>query len=215
MRSARIPSAAPPSGEADWFSKSLDPTRLVKSAVCMLLTALVFVLAGCGATLTEQKKYLGLSADEFNARDAGWRALESREDYRGAAKLLEEYLAVNSKALSEDELVLTWFHAAQMRAFAGDSKHAIECLDHAAFAVEPPTWPVPWNDYVAATKAFLQRDRDTLVMVRSRIAKDPRWKGAAPNLNFVDSLIENFEKPYREAYDLTRPDPNILNLPRS
>jgi hypothetical protein len=170
-----------------------------------LLLCLSIALAGCNAVPSDQQFYLSLSIDEFNASGSSWRVLEARRDFLGAAKLIEAYLARNAHALPEYELTLAWFHAAQMRAFGGETTTASKHLRYASFRIEPVDWPVPWNHYVAATRAFLQRDRDTLLSMRKRIAEDPRWRHSdVPNLNFVDSLIENFDVSYFEAYNRTK-----------
>lgn len=173
------------------------------------LIPLVFVaVAGCGTVPGEHARLMRLPIDEFNAPSTSWRALEGRRDFLGAATLLEAYLAKNAPALPEYERVLAWFHAAQMRAFADDSKTAVPHLRHARFKAEPADWPVPWNHYVAATEAFLRRDRAALQEQRRHIRDDPRWQGRVPpSLNVVDSLIEHFDLPYLEAYRRTQPPP--------
>ncbi|HUR60545.1 MAG TPA: hypothetical protein VM029_22685 [Opitutaceae bacterium] len=160
----------------------------------------LFLLAtGCAQFPGERDSLLRLSATEFNAIGTGWRALEARGEYMSAARLLEAYVERRANALSEDEVVLLHFHAAQQLAFAGDHARALSHLPKARYASEPLA-VLRWNDYVSATEAFLKRDRPALRHAREQIAGAPKWKGEILTLNVVDALLEHFDEPYLAAY---------------
>jgi hypothetical protein len=57
-----------------------------------------------------------------------------------------------------------------------------------------------WNVYVDATMAFIKKDRMKLLACRTQMANIPNISREMSNLNVVDSLIRNFDKPYSEAY---------------
>ena len=141
-----------------------------------------------------------MTFDEFDQTiDGGWRAIAKRGDYAGAAAAIIDYLQTELE-LEDGQRRMLHFHAAQMYAFAGEVTEALEHLPFTIEPEEPNPNPVRWNDYVAATVAFLQGDLSGLTAARERIAQGPAWEGEIPNLNVVDRLIANFGKPYPKAY---------------
>jgi hypothetical protein len=115
---------------------------------------------------------------------------------REAATLIETYLANHSELDRFQRSNLHW-HAAQALAIAGDTAAALKHIPLARLDPEPPASPICWNDYVAATEAFLQRERSKLVAARERIAKN---RPDDANLPIVSSLIAHFDEPYSKAY---------------
>lgn len=113
--------------------------------------------------------------------------------------MIGQYLR-RHRELSKGERANLHFHAGQMDAFAGDTRSAIKQFRESFLAKEPPTSPVRWNAYVAATIAFLKGDRHTLMHCRAIIARGPRYQGSVPNLDEVDSFLANPGKPYSAAY---------------
>ncbi len=146
----------------------------------------------------------------------GWRALAEQKQFGEAARMIESYLAVRTNLTASDRVNLH-FHAAQVLAFVGDAKSVLDALGHlkqARYAVEPPDAPLRWNDYVAATEAFLKGDITTLKAARERIAAGPKLNGAPANLDVVDRLVTNFGKPYAEAYrERNESKPPLPKLP--
>jgi len=67
---------------------------------------------------------------------------------------------------------------------------------------------VTWNLYVDATTAFVQRDREALLLSRHKLATAPAryWSGlkAPSNLDVVDGLVRCFERTYADAYRMCR-----------
>lgn len=127
---------------------------------------------------------------------SGWRALAEKEQFQEAAALIAAYLDRHSELDRFQRATLHW-HAAQALAFAGDAEAALGHLSLARLDPEPLASPVCWNDYVAATEAFLQRDRAKLTESRERIVEKKRDDA---NLPIVDSLIAHFDEPYSKAY---------------
>ncbi len=84
------------------------------------------------------------------------------------------------------------WHAAQALALAGAVPAALKHIPPARLDPEPPDSPVRWNDYVAATEAFLQHNRANLIGARERIA---RKNPDDPTLAIVDSLVTHFGEP--------------------
>jgi hypothetical protein len=142
---------------------------------------------------------LALSYQQFDQTPgSGWRVLAEQKKYREGAMLIEAYLAKHTEVDRFQRANLHW-HAAQLLAMNGDTESALRHFPAARLEPEPPQSPVRWNDYVAATEAFLRGDRAALLAARERIV---RSLPDDANLRIVDSLIRHFGKPYVEAYDV-------------
>jgi hypothetical protein len=181
----------------DFMKSNLNPQSIL-SAACVVLG---LTCSGCATTQrgTGREELLALPYQQFDQMPAsGWRSLSDRHQYGDAARLIEAYLTHHAQ-LPEDQGINLHFHAAQLFAFAGDVPNAIAHLDQAQYRVEPPA-PLRWNDYIVATKAFLENDRASLLGARERIASGPTLDGKAVNLNVVDSLITHFGESYLVAY---------------
>ena len=172
--------------------------RLIGPLVLAVLGAVS--LSGCQA----RSEMLRLDYDAFDQRPgSGWRPLAAERDYLGAARLIDRYLEAHAD-LPEWQRVNLAFHAGQMYAHAGLTAEAIRRFESSFFATEPPG-PIRWHAYIGATMAFLRKDKARLLACREEIAAGPRMPdGEVANLNIVDALIENFDRPYAEAYTAQR-----------
>ena len=159
--------------------------------------------ANCVLSAGKRERLLKLEYLKFdqNLLGGGWRGLAKRECYIEAGQLIDEYMKVNTATLTVSEKrVLTW-HAGQMYGFQGNVP-----LARARFAAsfnpeEPVDSPILWNDYVAATIAFLDSDMAALKLHREHIAQGPEFHAKKVNLNIVDNLIKHFGEPYKVAYN--------------
>jgi len=173
----------------------------------------------------DREAMLRLDRNTFDQDDdLGWRKLGNRAECRTeAADLIALYIEAH-----REELARVWqipsfkWHEATTRAFAGDTPRAIELMHQ---SLKPEVGPrefegwtayaLPWNDYVRATIAFLERDADALAQARERLAASAVPDGFSetdisaasgiaaawpPNLGVVDGLIACFDRPYLEAY---------------
>ena len=167
---------------------------------CRALAAVLCLVPPGDGKVGEEDQLLKLDFDAFDQRPgAGWRLLAQKGRHLDAAKLIDRYREKH-KELDESRQGILFFHAGQMYAFADDYKTALQRFPKSKHAQEPPELPIRWNAYVDATIAFLGKDLNRLKECREQIAKGPSFRGEKANLNVVDSLIENFGKPYRDAY---------------
>jgi hypothetical protein len=161
------------------------------------IVAIIFIFL----TVACAKK--GSPGPDYNAFDqspgTGWRHLAENGQFLDAAKSIDAYIKEH-EGLDESQRVNLNFHAGQMYAYANDAKTAIERFDKSTYAEEPPDLPLRWNAYVRATIAFLDKDLNRLKECREEIAAGPTFQGEKANLDVVDRLIDNFDKPYSEAY---------------
>ena len=157
---------------------------------------------------------LALDEEAFDQGTQGWRLLERQGCYSAAADLIAAYRAKRHPKRD----TTSWFHEAQMRAYAGDYARAVAILPNARHRYDG----FGWNAYLDATAAFLRRDRAALDAARERLAATPlphthqwlfddagrpiavpapgpgeRWP---PNLAVVDALQRCFARSYRQAY---------------
>lgn len=164
----------------------------------------------------------GLLALDENRFDqdftGGWRTLAEKPACRlVAADLIRDYRLAHG-----NEAVLLYWHEAQLRAFAGQYKAAIDLMERSRHPADPRT--ADWNAYVDASIAFLRKDRPALDQARQKLASVPfpADKGLPPlkdgvlelpmedgktmrvrwpaNIDVVDGLVQCFDKPYEEAY---------------
>ncbi|NIJ35504.1 hypothetical protein FHR22_000153 [Sphingopyxis panaciterrae] len=180
---------------------------------------------GSGPCAYDREAMLRLDRNSFDQDDElGWRKLGNRAECRTvAADLIALYIEAH-----RDELARVWqipsfkWHEATTRAFAGDRARAIALMHQSLKPEAGPrefegwtAYALPWNDYVKATIAFLERDAEALAKARERLAASPvpddfsktdisAATGIAaswpPNLGVVDGLIACFDRPYLEAY---------------
>lgn len=176
----------------------------------LALTAIVInVCFDIGCTTkrlsTEHEELLSLGYQQFDQTPgSGWRIPADRKEYRKAARLIETYISRNQELT--DQRVILHFHAAQLFAFAGDRPAAVAHLEHCHQSAPPGSQVYIiervecWNDYVAATKAFLERDREQLLAARERLASRPAVQGEIPHLKIVNSFVAHFGETYSTAY---------------
>jgi len=174
--------------------------------------------AGCEH---DRARLLALDQDRFDQDfKGGWRPLADRPGCKlAAADLIRDYRQTHG-----NEAIILYWHEAQMRAFAGQYKAAIDLMERSRYPAEINK---DWNAYVDATIAFLRKDRAALDQARQMLASVPfpTDKGLPPlkdgvlelptpdgktmrmrwpaNIDVVDGLVQCFDKPYEEAYGST------------
>jgi len=160
----------------------------------------IVVQPDCGPALADAKKTaLTVNYEKFDQTPGqGWRRLgEVDACFAEAGSLIDFYLAGKSKLTASQKVNLS-FHAGQVYAFAGKDDEALKRFRSAV--VNPAASPeFKWSAYVLATIAFLQHDADALVKNRNIIADAASYAPNATNLELVDGLMANFDRPYREA----------------
>jgi hypothetical protein len=124
--------------------------------------------------------------------------------YREAAELIVRYLNTKTTGLNPGQIQLLSFHAGQMLAYDNNYKASIPFFKKSYQGKEVPlefkAYGDAWNAYVNATIAFLEQDKPALEAYRAQVAAGPKRDGKPLNLNVVDRLIKNFDRPYRQAY---------------
>ncbi len=163
-----------------------------------LTTAL---LSGCAARSRSDVHQGDLSLPywDFDQTSAGWRSLADKREFRKAAILIETYLPRHPELLPNQQAMLH-FHAAQLFGFEADNREALHHLKYTSVPDYSTGFPARWNDYVAATRAFLQRDHAGLLAARDRMARSLSSEQDQTYLGVVDLLISRWEESYRSAY---------------
>lgn len=170
----------------------------VVPAIALLITAPAFADIDCDVLFQEHiESDMELSYEEFDqTMNTGFRVLGAAGCHEQAADLILAYIAHNDAEQSS----LRW-HVAQLRASHGDYEQAIEyansvLLEEEDFAVRA----LRWNDYVLATIAFLEKDKEALVHHRNQVEKGVgEHAGNELNLRLLDSLIRHFDQSYEYA----------------
>jgi hypothetical protein len=137
---------------------------------------------------------LSLPYSEFDqAYGDGWRSVFERGEGLAAVELIEDYLKQHTE-LTFGQRKFLHLHAAQVLALEGRTNRAVRHLDEAASHQKSPELWQDWDDFIAATKAFLMHDRKSLLAARNRLAA-----GNAPRLKMADRLIEKFGRSYADV----------------
>ena len=161
----------------------------------------VVILSGCATrpVSESERALLALPYWQFDQTPSGWRSFADRKQFHEAAMLIEAYLPRHPE-LKLNELAMLHFHAAQLFAFGGETAPAIRHLRRANVPNGSSGFPSRWNDYVAATQAFLKRDRAALLAARERMVRGSSTAQDRIYLGTVDWLISRFDDSYGIAY---------------
>ena len=124
----------------------------------------------------------------------GWRELSDKGRFLEAARLIDHFIK-DHPDLPVFTVKMLYLHAGQVYAFAGDNAHALERLRSSLYSED--IFP-PWNPGVQATIAFLNQDMAQLQYWRKTTAEGPLVDGKPPNTAYVDQLIKDFGKAYRD-----------------
>ncbi len=129
------------------------------------------LLAAASATACQvppaaMARQIALPYEQFDeAKDLiSWRRLNDRGCTDAAIRLLGTYDTTNSSKLSLEQKSELAFHRAQVLAFGGRDGEAIPHIEQALRVGGSEEW----TTYVAATLAFLRRDRAALRQARDR-----------------------------------------------
>jgi hypothetical protein len=170
--------------------------------------------AGCELTERQREELLELPFAQFDQQEgSGWRPLYEVRCYTRAADLIADYMKRHSDLVERhpelaNQVYILPAHAGQMYALAGRYDVAIDYLQSANQKTSQAL--IHWNAYMAATIAFLRRDRDDLLKQRELIARQPpmpkspgvpEWMaGKKVDLDVVDRLIACFDKPFEAGF---------------
>lgn len=154
----------------------------------------------CALTPAEDQAFSVMSFNDFDQTPIGWRRIAKMGCYHQAALLIDKYIAQHRAALQDWQLLDVTWHAGQMYAFNNEYDVAKDRFKAAINPSEPKNTTILWNAYVNASIAFLDRNMAQLQYYRAEIDAGPLYNGKKANLDVVDQLILNFDKPYSVAY---------------
>lgn len=179
-------------------------------AIVLALAAAIAPISPIDMCTIDRIAALSLEEAAFDQGGDGWRSLARPGCFLAAADLIAAY-----RAEHPGHGAMLYFHEAQMRAAGGDYAAAAPLFDAARSGENEWRVDTGWNDYVAASVAFVRRDLATLTQHRERLASlpppplqpevadaaraEPIPEGWPFNLDVVDRLIACFDKTYAEA----------------
>ena len=139
------------------------------------------------------KTDLGLAYEAFDQTDGqGFRPLASAGCFKEGADLIEAYISKTQAT----QRSLRW-HIAQLRGQAGDYPAAIKAAKSVLSESEDFSQnPMRWNDYVLGTIAFLEKDKEKLILHRNKLVEGIEAYPNQVNLKALDALINNFNESY-------------------
>ncbi len=180
-------------------------------------------LRDCGVDAAALDAYLQLDQRSFDQDlNGGWREVSEREGCGlGAAVLIKAYILYSHPYPPADHGILRW-HAGQVLATDGHNARAVAFFQ-GAYQRGPGEGGSDWDQYVDATIAFLEGDREALIAARDRLAVmtpdeetmqarqaflddnpelgfGPQFVTEPMNFSVVQALVACFGRPYAEAY---------------
>ncbi len=176
-----------------------------------ILLALVGTPAASQTCNYNRTEMLNMDLDTFDQSDKGWRSLlQKGECDDSAVAIIKDYLSAHPDLSVDQRPQLLW-HEGQILAASNRYDESL-----AVFRSIHETED-SMRLYQAATIAFLQRDKKTLLAARAELAalpEPPDFQAAAKvfkektgetlawpeNLDVVDGLIRCFSSSYRVAY---------------
>lgn len=166
---------------------------LIISAVFALLVRDAAALGAEPApTEPSDEELLALPWKQFDQTlGSGWRVYACRKDYRGAAALIEAYLARRND-LTPAQRAVSHFHAGAELARDNRYQEALRHLESAEVAPGSRGVPADWNELVIATRAFLLGDRAALLASKRRVEAMP--SPAFPHS--AEQYLEHFGQRY-------------------
>jgi hypothetical protein len=135
----------------------------------------------------------------FDQSQVGHRLFDSEYCNILSAQLIDSYLLSNLENLSESYNRILHWHAGQNYAFEDIVDVALVRFRSSYNPDEPVDTDFHWNAYVAATIAFLQKDRAALAQARSEFGESPSSNDMI-NLRIIDRFIRCFDSNYSDAY---------------
>lgn len=190
-----------------------DAMRTFAIGLLVVLGVLTVSMADAGEPdcRFDSESMLKLDFNTFDqTQGQGWRVVAEQTGCElAAADLIRAYIDRH-----QTNHVVIVFYEAQLRAKAGETERAIGLFSQARLD-DGKMSAFGWNEYVDATIAFLEKDRQMLLVARDRLAAlekpenfsardrhgkpmDIEWP---PNMRMVDGFVACFDKTYAVAYD--------------
>lgn len=127
--------------------------------------------------------------------DAGWRTLQLKRDYLGAAASIKEYMTIHSAKLKPWQTDSLAFHLGHVYAMADKRHEAITWLRKST------TDHLMGNSaYVNAYIAFLENNKPELLAARHTIATTDPGPWRVGDLREVDAMLGYFGDPFEAAW---------------
>ncbi len=170
-------------------------------------TALWFICApGAWAAAPSDSALMNESFLQFDQKmDTGWRTLQVKGDYRGAAEAILQYQAVHAAELKDWQKGSLAYHLAHCYALGGGTPKAIEWFQK---SLATGGWGNP--AYIQGFIDFLKGDKTALEDARHTIATTNPGPWQAQDLDEMDEMLAYFGEPFEAAWAaLNCHDPGI------
>lgn len=157
--------------------------------------------ADCALTETDKRANAALGFEDFDQKGSlpsSSRALSQRGCGKKAIEAAEDYL-INGPLRTEWQQRMIVWHMAQDLAIQGQEREAARLMA-AARDAEGSGERIDWNSYVAASWAFLVKDRPLFDAAAARLAASSRTPDRV-NSAIVAAMGRCWGKPYRVAYN--------------
>lgn len=156
----------------------------------------LFCAQGAIAAGPSNSALMNESFQQFDQKlDTGWRTLQVKRDYLGAADAILQYRSIHAAELSPGQKGALAFHLGHCYAMAGDTPKAIEWFQKSLDG--------GWSGnpaYIQGFIAYLKGDRAALLEARHTIATTNPGPWRAGDLDEMDVMLAYFGQPFETAW---------------
>jgi hypothetical protein len=140
--------------------------------------------------------FMNQSFQQFDQNlETGWRTLQLKRDYLGAADAILQYQSVHAAQLNAGQKGSLSFHLAHVYAMAREKGKAIEW-----FQKSLTTGGMGNPAYIQGFIAFLQGDKTALADARHTLATTNSGPWQAQDLDEMDGMLSYFDQPFEAAW---------------
>ncbi len=173
----------------------------MKTLKCLfvVLAILLAALPGTGFSTTATNTNDSAVQSAFMQFDqnlnGGWRTLQLQRNYQGAADAILQFMTEHSADLKTWQMGSLAFHLGHVYALMGDSTNAVHWFKKSLsyHALSNPA-------YVEGFIAFLQNDKQALLVDRRSIASMHPGLTRNQDLKEMDTMIRFFGEPFEAAW---------------
>ncbi len=137
---------------------------------------------------SEYERIINLTIDEFDQSSVGFRQYANQ--YELINLIIPHFITKNS--ISDKEARNLHWYLGQIHAFNNNYEDAISEMQQSYLEGS-----ISWNCSVRGTKAFLEKDKETLQKSLDTLGQQENIM----NIEFLDKFVEHFDKSYRSAYN--------------
>ena len=164
------------------------------------------------ALIVSHLQQLTAISKPFNEEStANWRRLAKKREYQKTADEMLLGLAMGDLPQAF-EISRLYCKSGQMYARSGNKNQAIDCFYKALMEPELHAAALKWNCYIKGTIAFLNGDKNALMVSIQNFLKGKYLRSFQKHLCFLQNMLTHFDKSYSVVYEMSADEQNRLEV---